>query len=164
MRRLVLFSGFLAALALPASAGAETFCAPSPCAEGTPVATIPAAVTAADTDPGADTVAITAGTHNLGDDGVFVGQPNTDVRGAGIDQTILTANDLPPGAGFTRTVISGYMSRLADLTIRLPSAVTSGPSSAQGADIYNGLVERVKIERRDRASAPGPTMAGPTRC
>lgn len=54
------------ALAFPAGAAAETFCAPAPCSEGTASATIAAAIAAADTDPGADTVAIKAGTHNLG--------------------------------------------------------------------------------------------------
>lgn len=54
------------ALAAPASASADIYCAPSPCGEGTPAATVPAAVTAADAHAGPDTVAIGAGTHNLG--------------------------------------------------------------------------------------------------
>jgi hypothetical protein len=56
-------------------------------------------------------------------------------------------NDFPiSDPGTARTIISGNMSRLADLTLRLPSAVTSGNSTAQGADVYNGLVERVSID------------------
>lgn len=68
------------------------------------------------------------------------------MRGAGVDATILTADALPATAGFMRTLISGYMPRLADLTLRLPSAVTSGPSSAQGADVYDGVVENVRVD------------------
>jgi hypothetical protein len=151
-----LLISLLALPALPVAADAAVFCAPAPCAEGTPQTTIKDAVMAADTAPGPDTVAIGPGIHNLGE-GQFVGQPDTDVRGAGIDETILTGDDFPasdPGTG--RSVISGYMSRLADLTLRIPSAVTAGNSSAEGADVYNGLVENVKIDARGSTFGPGP--------
>ena len=141
--------------ALPAVADAAVFCAPAPCVEGTPQTTIENAVTAADAAPGPDTVAIGPGIHNLGE-GLFVNQPDTDIRGAGTAETILTGDDFPaadPGTG--RSVVSGYMSRLADLTLRIPSAVTAGNSSARGADVYNGLVENVKIDAQGSTFGPG---------
>ncbi len=145
----------LALVALPAAADAAVFCAPAPCAEGTPKTTIEDAVMAADTAPGPDTVAIGPGIHSLGK-GQFVNQPDTDIRGAGRAETILTGDDFPPGGpDMGRSVISGYMSRLADLTLRIPSAVTAGNSTAQGADIYNGLVENVKIDAQGSTFGPG---------
>ena len=136
----------LALIALPAAAGATTYCAPSPCSPGTQEATIADAVTAADTNAGPDTVSITAGTHNVGT-GISVNQPDTAIHGAGIGQTIITGDPFPHSdPGTNRILFSGYMSKLSDLTLRLPSAVTSGNSTSEGADVYDGVVENVRID------------------
>ena len=139
-------------------AQAETFCAPAPCAEGTEVATIEEAVAMAGAEAGPDTVAIQPGIHMTplqGCGGLFVTKPDTHVRGAGVEQTILTFPPLDPGDGFTRNVICGHM-HLLDLTLRLPSAVTPGKnSSVQGLDLYSGLVERVKVDAVGATFGPG---------
>jgi hypothetical protein len=70
----------------------------------------------------------------------------TEIRGAGADATVLTA-DPPTPAWSSKTVIGGYMSRLADLTVRLPSADTGALNSiVYGADVYGGDVRRVRID------------------
>jgi hypothetical protein len=109
------------------------------------MASVAAAVDAADTHPGPDTVSIGVGTQNLGD-GVTVTEPNTSVHGAGVDATVLTA-DPPTPARSSKAVIAGYMARLSDLTVRLPSADTGALNSiVYGVDVYNGDVEHVKID------------------
>jgi hypothetical protein len=106
---------------------------------------VAAAVDAADAHAGPDTVAIGAGTHNLGN-GVTVMSATTEVRGAGVGSTILTA-DPPTPAWSSKTVIAGYMSRLSDLTVRLPSADTGALNSiVYGVDVYDGDVEHVRID------------------
>lgn len=130
-------------------AAAETFCAPAPCGEGTPQATIEDAVDAADAQAGPDTVVIGPGTHQTppeGCGGLFVQSVDTTVRGSGIKRTVLTFPDLPPDAGSSRLVICGNM-QLSDLTLRLPSAVTPGQnSSVEGFDLYSGSIENVRID------------------
>lgn len=146
----------LLALGGPAAttAAAETYCAPSPCGEGTPVATIKAAVGMADANSGPDTVAIGPGTFETeseGCGGLFVSERDTYVRGAGIGQTILTFPQPAPSFGGSQRVICGHM-HLSDVTLRLPSDETPGHnSSVEGIDLYSGLVERVRID------APGST-------
>jgi len=147
-----LIGGLVAALLLAVvatSARAETYCAPGPCTGGTEAATILEAVEMADSNAGPDTVLIQPGTYNTPKEacgGLFVTEPDTHVRGAGIDQTILTFPPLEPTDGFSRRVICGYM-HLSDLTLRLPSAVTpTHNSSVEGLDLYGGLVERVKVD------------------
>src|SRR5436309_1981674 len=140
----------LTSLALAGPARADVFCAPSPCSDGTQKPTIKDAIDAADTQGGPDVVSIKAGTWNgpAGQLPLQVNQPGTEVHGAGIGRTILTVSPLPSDAGYQLTIISGYMSRLADLTLRLPSAVTTDPhnGSVKGADVYNGTVERVRVD------------------
>lgn len=139
----------LAAAAGAEHAGAETFCAPAPCGDGTPKATIGDAVDAADAQAGPDTVLIGPGSHQTpyeGCGGLFVTSVDTTVRGSGIGSTVLTFPALPPDAGFTRNVICGNM-QLADLTLRLPSAITPGQNSnVAGFDLYSGSIERVRVD------------------
>lgn len=155
---LILVAGLLAAVSgvsLPggavgaASAQAQTYCAPGPCGEGIEVATIAEAVEMADANGGPDVVAIQPGTYETPNGpcgGLFVEQEDTHVRGAGIDQTVLTFPPLEPTDGFTRRVICGHM-HLSDLTLRLPSDVTpEHNSSVEGLDLYSGVVERVKVD------------------
>jgi hypothetical protein len=147
----------LALLAGPASAA--VFCAPAPCSPGTPAPSIEQAVDAAAANPGPDTVRIGSGVHTVSahvqcGGGVFVGSPETELIGAGAGETVITAQDLPPDAAFTRAVVCGYMSRLANLTIRLPSAVTSGNASARGADVYDGTVENVRVDAEGASFGP----------
>ena len=154
---LALGAGFLAAVlgmsllgAVGAtSAQAQTYCAPAPCGEGTAVTTIAEAVEMADANGGPDVVAIQPGTYNTPEGpcgGLFVEQEDTHVRGAGVDQTVLTFPPLEPTDGFARRVICGHM-QLSDLTLRLPSDVTpEHNSSVEGLDLYSGSVERVKVD------------------
>jgi hypothetical protein len=134
------------AVLCPAHASADTFCAPEPCSEGTPVGTVQQAIDRADSRSGPDTVAIAPGTHNLGR-GVQVRGPDTEVRGAGIGTTIVTADAVPANnQGSGRIVIAGRMARLSDLTVRLPSAVTQSYSPVEGARVRDGVVERVRVD------------------
>jgi hypothetical protein len=130
-------------------ARAETYCAPAPCGEGTAVTTIGEAVEMADSNPGPDVVAIQPGVHDTPNGpcgGLYVDQEDTHLRGAGIDQTVLTFPALEPTDTFTRRVICGHM-QLSDLTLRLPSDVTPGNnSSVQGLDLYSGMVDHVKVD------------------
>ena len=146
---------FLAVATLPAAAGAAVFCAPAPCSEGTPAATIQDALDAADANAGPDVVAVTAGTHNVGT-GLQNLDEETELRGAGVGETIITGDDFPladPGTG--RTLVAGKYSSLHDMTLRLPSAVTSGPSSWTGADIYDAVVEDLAIDAVGATFGPG---------
>jgi hypothetical protein len=155
MRSRVLLSAAAAVAAAaalaPAGAGAATWCVPATGADGCAgdhvSASVAAAVAAADTAPGPDTVLIGAGVHNLGD-GVSVGSETTELVGAGRDETVLTVDPLQPDDGFTRRIVSGYMSRLADLTLRLASAdLDDGNNgSVEGADVYDGIVEHVRVD------------------
>ena len=132
--------------ALPAAANAAIFCAPAPCAEGTPAATIQDALDAAEANAGPDEVSVKAGTHNVGT-GLQNLDAETELRGAGVGATIITGDDFPlsdPGTG--RTLVAGKYSSLHDLTLRLPSAVTSGPSSWTGADVYDAEVHDIAID------------------
>jgi hypothetical protein len=153
------------ALLLPAAAGADTFCAPAPCKEGTPVGTVQQAIDRADDRSGPDTVAIAPGTHNLGT-GAQVRGPDTEVRGAGIGVTIVTANAVPfeNQTGGGRIVLAGRMSRLSDLTVRLPSAVTRSYAPVEGARVLGGEVERVRVDMvgssfNDQSSPLGMSVA-----
>ena len=146
---------FLAVAPLP-TAGATVFCAPAPCSEGTPAATIQGALDAADANAGPDEVAVTAGIHNVGD-GLQNLDAETELRGAGIGETIITGDDFPladPGTG--RTLVAGKYSSLHDMTLRLPSAVTSGNSNWTGADIYDAAVEDIAIDALGATFGPGP--------
>jgi hypothetical protein len=143
-----------------APASAETFCAPAPCADGVPKATIEAAVAAADDRAGPDVVSIKAGSFMLDRGrygmGLAVGAADTEIHGAGRDATILTTAALESDFGGSRTLISGYMSRIADLTLRLPSAVTPGHNaSIAGLDVYDGVVERVRVDAAGAQIGPG---------
>ncbi len=135
------------AAVFPSAASADVFCAPAPCTEGTPVGTVQQAIDRADTRSGRDTVAIAEGTHNLGN-GAQVRGPDTEIRGAGIGTTILTANAVPNnnGTGSGRIVIAGRMARLSDLTVRLPSAVTQRYAPVEGVRVRDGVVERVRVD------------------
>lgn len=77
------------------------------------------------------------------------------MRGAGIDATVLTVDDLPVDFDSSRTVISGVMSRLADLTLRLGSAVTAEDSFVLGADVTDTLVERIEVDAPGARFGPG---------
>ena len=146
---------FLAVATLPAIAGAAVFCAPAPCSEGTPAATIQDALDAADANAGPDVVAVPAGTHNVGT-GLQNLDEETELRGAGVGETIITGDDFPladPGTG--RTLVAGRYSSLHDITLRLPSAVTSGPSSWTGADIYDAVVEDLAVDAVGATFGPG---------
>ncbi len=145
----------LAVATLPAAAGAAVFCAPAPCSEGTPAATIQDALDAADANVGPDEVAVTAGTHNVGT-GLQNLDEETELRGAGVGETIITGDDFPladPGTG--RTLVTGKYSSLHDMTLRLPSAVTSGNSNWTGADIYDAAVEDIAIDALGATFGPG---------
>lgn len=152
---LALVAGALA----PSPARAAVFCAPSPCDNGTAVATIEDAVDQADAQAGPDTVVIEPGTHELPTGpcgGLFVTQIDTSILGHGIGTTILTTPPLPPDFGSTRNVICGHM-QLSDVTLRLPSAETPGKnSSAQGIDLYSGSIDRVRID--DVGASFGPDI------
>ncbi|MDW5595813.1 hypothetical protein VSS74_15805 [Conexibacter stalactiti] len=143
-------------LALPAGAGAATLCAPlghgglCDAAYATPQQ----AVDAADAAPGADVVALAAGTFDVGSDGLTVAAADTAVRGAGRDQTILTTSPLPDD-GSTRRVVQGRFSHLSDLTVRLASAVTSGPATMEGIDAYDAAVVRVTVDAVGATFGPG---------
>jgi hypothetical protein len=149
------FAASAAMLAPPAQA--EVFCAPSPCAPGTEVATIEDAVDAADAQAGPDTVAIEPGTHFLPNGpcgGLFVTDIETSVIGAGIGATVLTVPPLPPDFGSTRSVICGHM-QLADVTLRLASAQTPGKNSSMaGIDLYSGSIDRVRIDAEGASFGP----------
>lgn len=155
VRLLPVLAVFLVLAMLPAAAGAAVFCAPAPCSEGTSKATIKDALNAADANPGQDVVAVTAGTHNVGT-GLVNLDEETELRGAGVGKTIITGDDFPladPGTG--RTLIAGKYSSLHDMTLRLPSAVTSGPSSWTGADIYDAVVEDLAVDAVGATFGPG---------
>jgi hypothetical protein len=152
------------AVVLPRSASADTFCAPTPCREGTPVDTIQQAIDRADSRSGPDTVAIAEGVHNLGT-GAQVRGPDTEIRGAGIGVTILTASAVAAnnGTGSGRIVLAGRMSHLSDLTVRLPSAVTQSYAPVEGVRARDGLVERVTVDMvgasyNDQASPLGMSL------
>lgn len=145
-------------LAAPASAEAELYCAPSPCAPGTPVATIEQAIEQSNAASAtADTVAIQPGTHELANGpcgGTFVTDAKDTIRGAGIDETILTTPPIDPTFGGTRRVICGHM-QLADVTLRLQSVVTPGKNaSAEGFDLYSGSIERVRVDAEGASFGP----------
>ncbi|HEX8754336.1 MAG TPA: choice-of-anchor Q domain-containing protein [Solirubrobacterales bacterium] len=139
-------------------ARADTYCTPGPCSEGTPVATIHEAVAMAHAHAGPDTVAIQPGTYETQAEacgGLYVEDESTSIRGAGIDQTILTFPAMEPTAGFGRNVICGFM-HLSNLTLRLPSDVTPGQnSSVEGLDLYGGAVEHVKVDAVGASIGPG---------
>jgi hypothetical protein len=145
----------LAALAAPAAASADTYCVPAPsCSPGTPEPDIATAVNAADTHPGPDTVSIGPGTFSVAT-GVTVAEADTSIVGSGMNSTIVTGDAFPeadPGTG--RILLAGPMARLADLTLRLPSVVTSGPSSWTGAQTRN-LVENVRVDDVGATFGPG---------
>ena len=146
---------FIVPATLPAAAGAAVFCAPAPCSEGTPAATIQGALNAADANAGPDEVAVTAGTHNVGT-GLLNLDQETELRGAGVGRTIITGDAFPladPGTG--RTLVAGKYSRLHDMTLRLPSAVTSGNSIWTGADIYDAVVEDLAVDAVGATFGPG---------
>jgi hypothetical protein len=147
-------AGLFAIAAVPA-ADAAVFCAPAPCSGGTPAVTIQDALDAAEANAGPDEVAVTTGTHNVGE-GLLNLDEETELRGAGVGQTIITGDGFPlsdPGTG--RTLVTGKYSSLHDMTLRLPSAVTSGPSSWAGADIYDAVVEDLAIDAVGATFGPG---------
>lgn len=146
----------LAAPLIPATASAATYCAPAPCGEDPThaFATVKAAVLAADAAPGPDLVTIGAGTFNLGE-GLVVGASDTSLQGAGRDATILTADPFPSDdTGHGRTIVSGAFPRLSDVTVRLASVVTAGPSSMRGIDA-SGVLERVRVDAEGAVFGPG---------
>ncbi|MDP3891933.1 hypothetical protein [Nocardioides sp.] len=153
----VMMAGTLVVL-LPTPAQAATYCVGDPvCEGGTPMATLAAAVAAADASPGPDTVLIAPGVYETplqACNGLFVTEADTWVRGSGIGSTVLTTPDLPGDAGYTRSVICGHM-HLSDLTLRLASAVTTGNASLQGFDLYSGRIERVRIDAVGATFGPG---------
>jgi len=156
MLRIGLTATLLACLwaAFAAPAGAAVHCAPAPCTGDFAHATIAAAVVAADAADDPDTVLIGPGVHNLGA-GLSVSRATTAVRGSGVLATVLTVDPLSGSDGFTRRVISGYMGALSDLTLRLASAVVTANGSIEGADVYNGVVERVRIDAEGATFGPG---------
>ena len=151
----------LGSLALATAAHAGVYCAPAPCSEGTPLPTSQAAIDAADSAPGADTVAIKAGRFDVetGQQGLKVAAQSTDVHGAGIGKTVLTAEPLPSSADYSLVLISGFMAHLSDLTLQLPSDDTPGhDSSVVGAEMLTGTAQRVHVN-----AAKGATFgAGPS--
>lgn len=139
------------AMAGAPSASANTYCAPAPCSDGTPEATIQDAITAAHNNTGPDTVSIAPGTWNIGHD-LTIGDPDTSIHGAGIGVTNLT-EDAPTGS-YRYDVVEGTMASLSDLTLQLPTDVTPGKNSdVEGGSIDQGVLERVRV-----ALAPGATI------
>jgi len=139
------------AMAGAPSASANTYCAPAPCSDGTPEATIQDAITAAHNNSGPDTVSIAPGTWNIGHD-LTVGDADTSIHGAGIGVTNLTED--APTDSYRYDIIEGTMASLSDLTLQLPTDVTPGKNSAvEGASIDQGVLERIRVEL-----APGATI------
>jgi hypothetical protein len=157
MRRLLaLAAPLVALLALPGAASAELFCVPGPCMGGTAKPTIQAAATAANSNVGTDVISIGPGTYNVGA-GIQIDDPGAEVVGARVGQTIVTGDPFPladPGTN-RKLFEGGTISRLAGMTLRLPSAVTSGPSTWTGALIPNGLVENLRIDAVGATFGPG---------
>src|SRR4051812_30528510 len=99
-----------ASLALAGPARADVYCAPKPCSDGTPADTIQQAIDAADAHGGPDVVSIKAGTWNAETSpavGLQVSSSDTQVHGAGVGQTVLTAPARSASFGSGLVLISG---------------------------------------------------------
>lgn len=128
-----------ALLAAPAVAGAAQFCVQTttPCAVPLQnVATVEAAMTAAQNLPSADTIRIGPGVH--AGEFTYAGGGALTLQGEGIGTTLLDGTSSQTLAGVTGDVT------VRDLTVRaadMPAAV--------GVNLAGGTLERVRVEGRD---------------
>jgi len=138
-------------LALPAAAEAATFCVPNCPAgvTGTDHPTIPQALTAADGNPGRDTVRIQPGAYD--DEQAFAGDP-VDIIGGGRERTTLNG---PAANGVATLTLGDPASSVSDLRVNAGRG-----TSTIGLAMQGGTAERVDVGAPEAAFAGAFATAG----
>jgi hypothetical protein len=139
----VLVAAAIAALTAPAALATDYCVAPNTSCGGTNVATLEAALDAADDSPDSDRIFLGAATYTAAAASGFSYAASispVEIAGQGVGKTVLTS----PVGGSNRVlkVIAGPGSSIHDLTVRLPQNAATGLAGVE----TSGLAQRIAVE------------------